>query len=307
MTAIASVAGRRFSRRPNAAAVVVPPLSPRLQVARAALVAVLVLSASLLAELLVLSSLQQRAAQQRSYDRFRAELAEGTAPLGSVGADGRAIAPGSPVAYLEIPSIGVRQVVLEGTAAATLFEGPGHRRDTPLPGQSGTSLVFGRRASFGGPFARIGDLESGSHIRVTTGQGTFDYDVIGRRDEGEPAPSPPDAGEGRLVLATASGRPFMPDGVVRIDAELVVDGAASSSRPLPARDVGPAEQLMASDTSTLWTLALWMQLLCAVSVVAVWAWHRWGRAQAWVVLLPPLVLVAHVTAGEAARLLPNLL
>lgn len=307
MTAIASAAGRRFARRPKAAAVAVPPLSPRLQVVRAAFMAVLVLSASLLAELLVLSSLQQRAAQQRSYDRFRAELAEGTAPLGSVGADGRAVALGAPVAYLEIPSIGVRQVVLEGTTAATLFEGPGHRRDTPLPGQAGTSIVFGRRASFGGPFARIGELEAGSRVHVTTGQGRFDYDVVGRRDEGEPAPPPPGAGEGRLVLATASGRPFMPDGVVRVDAELAVDGAASASRPLPARDVGPAEQLMASDTGTLWTLALWLQLLCAVTVVAVWAWHRWGRAQAWVALFPPLVLVAHFTSGEAARLLPNLL
>jgi len=44
-----------------------------------------------------------------------------------------------------------------------------------------------------------------------------------------------------------------------------------------------------------------------LSVGAVWAWHRWGHAQAWIVFLPPLLLVGLATSGEVARLLPNLL
>ena len=68
-----------------------------------------------------------------------------------------------------------------------------------------------------------------------------------------------------------------------------------------------AERFMGVDTSTLWALALWIQVLIAMSIGAVWAWHRWGRAQAWVVFLPPLLLVGLATSGEVARLLPNLL
>ena len=64
---------------------------------------------------------------------------------------------------------------------------------------------------------------------------------------------------------------------------------------------------MGSDPSTLWALALWLQALIGLSVGAVWGWHRWGRAQAWVVFLPPLLLVGLMTTSELTRLLPNLL
>jgi len=39
----------------------------------------------------------------------------------------------------------------------------------------------------------------------------------------------------------------------------------------------------------------------------VWGWHRWGRAQTWIVLLPVLTLVGLAVSQELARLLPNLL
>lgn len=284
-----------------------PPLSPRLQLIRATLVLVLALAGTLLLQLVVVSSLQQSAAQGRAFDRFRADLAEGTAAIGPTGPDGKELAAGTPVAYLEIPSIDLHQVVGEGTSASVLFDGPGHRRDTPLPGQIGTSLLFGRRAAFGGPFERIASLDEGDTITVTTGQGTFEYVVIGVRLAGDPAPSAPAEGVGRLTLVTAGGRAFMPEGVIRVDAELAEGAVVGPARlytagALPAEDV-----LMAADTRTLWVLAFWLQALIALAVGAVWAWHRWGRAQAWVVFLPALLLVGLSASGEVARLLPNLL
>ena len=282
-------------------------LTPRRQVARAAFVLLFIVSVSLLVELLLVSGLQQRAAQQRMFDSFRSQLAEGTAPTGPYDADGRVLPLGSPVAYLEIPEIGVRQVVGSGTTGAVLFDGPGHRRDTPLPGQNGASLIMGRKAAFGGPFAGIDELVEGDPIRVTTGQGVFDFEVMGVRHEGDPAPPMPQLGEGRLTLVTATGTPFMPSGVIRVDAELEGE-AVGGVRPLFAgRTVPKSEQLMGADTSSLWALVLWLQALIAVTLGAVWAWHRWGRAKAWVVSLPILVLVGVNAAGEAARLMPNLL
>ena len=53
---------------------------------------------------------------------------------------------------LDIPAIGIaNMVVVEGTSPENLTLGPGHLRDTPLPGQAGISVVFGRRATFGAP------------------------------------------------------------------------------------------------------------------------------------------------------------
>jgi sortase (surface protein transpeptidase) len=305
MTAV--VSRSRAGWRARRAAVVLPDLSPRLQLVRAALIAVFVISFSLLLELVVASNLQQRAAQQRAFDQLRSELATGTAPIGPTDADGQPLRPGRPVAYLEIPAIHLRQVIVEGTSAAALFDGPGHRRDSPLPGQAGTSVVLGRRAAFGGPFGRLDQLRPGALIHLTTGQGAFDYRVTGLREAGDPAPEPPKATAGRLLLATAAGRPFMPSGVLRVDAELE-GSAVGGARPLiDSRSLPASERMMGADTATLWALALWLQALTVVTVVAIWAWHRWGRARAWVVFLPPLLLVGLAASGEAARLMPNLL
>ena len=285
----------------------VPPLTPRLQLIRASFVLVFVLCLTLLLQLVLISSLQQSAAQGRAFDSFRARLATGTAPIGPGDESGHELRIGTPVAYLEIPSIGVKQVVGEGTTSGALFDGPGHRRDTPLPGQVGTSVVLGRRAAFGGPFARVGELTTGQPITVTTGQGVFTYKVLGVRYEGQPAPAAPGAGTSRLILVTAAGSAFLPDGVVRVDAELDGPAVVGPARAVAAAGLPAEERVMAGDGRTRWVLALWMQALIVLSLGVIWAWHRWGRAQAWVVFLPVLLLVGVSASGELARLLPNLL
>ena len=285
----------------------IPPLSPGKQLARAALIIVFILSFTLFLQLLIFGSLQQSSAQERSFDRFRSQLANGVAPVGPTDNQNRVLAPGAPVAYLEIPEIGVRQVVGEGTTPGTLFSGPGHRRDTVLPGQVGVSVMMARRAAFGGPFAKIDQLEAGDKITATTGQGVFEYEVIGVRREGDPVPDPPGAGSARLLLATADGRPYLPAGVLRVDAEMTGAPVVGASRLVTAATLPASEQFMGIDTSTLWALVLWLQVLILLSLGAVWAWHRWGHAQAWIVFLPPLLLVGLATSGEVARLLPNLL
>lgn len=307
MAAIAEVPLRlRRTRRPRVA-VAVPPLPPRQALLRACLVALCLTSTTLLLQLTVVSSLQQRSSQQQLFDRFRSQLANATAPVGPTTVDGAELGIGAPVSYLEIPSIGLRQVVVEGTTSSALFDGPGHRRDTPLPGQAGVSVLMGRRAAFGGPFSRIADLERGDEIRVTTGQGVFDFEVLGVRREGDEAPTPPAAGEGRLVLATADGPAYLPEGVLRVDAELNGHAAVGPSRLVAPASLPGSEQPLGSDPSRLWLLVLWLQALLAAAVGTVWAWHRWGRAHAWVVFLPPLLLTSLHSSNGISALLPNLL
>jgi len=283
-----------------------PPLDPKLQLVRAVLVLILVLSVSVLVELLVLSGVQQRSSQQRLFDSFRADLAAGTAPVGATDAEGRVLASGSAMAYLEIPSIGVRQVVVQGTSSGVMLDGPGHRLDSPFPGQAGTSVIMGRRASFGGPFLRLPEVQEGDQIRVTTGQGESDYEVIGVRRDGDPLPAPLQSGEGRLLLMTADGRPFVPDGVVRVDARLVTTPQPGRAQVVTASTLPPPDQPMASDTSTIWALVFWLQALLVASVAFVWAWHRWSRAKAWIVMTPVLLVIGLFVAQQGAKLLPNM-
>lgn len=282
------------------------PLDPKMQILRSVFVLVAILSLALLAELLFLSGLQQRAAQQKLFDGFRAQLAEGTAPVDAVDAEGRLVPIGSAVAFLEIPSIGLRQVVVQGTSSAALLDGPGHRIDTPFPGQAGTSVVMGRRASFGGPFRRLPDLIEGDTIRITTGQGESEFEVIGIRREGDPVPAPPGTDEGRLLLMTADGSPYVPDGVLRVDASLVTDLLPGRSVAVAPSGLPPSDQAMASDSSTAWALVFGLQALLAASVAFVWAWHRWSRRKAWIVMTPVLLLIGLLVTQQAAKLLPNM-
>lgn len=284
-----------------------PPLGPRLQLVRGALLMVLVLCASVVLHLLVVSGLQHRTSQTQALAELRSRLAQGTAPVGPADNVGTLLDHGAPVALLEIPAIDVEEVVVEGTRARDLFIGPGHRRDTPLPGQLGVSIVAGRKDAYGGPFERIDSLEPDDEITVTTGQGEFAFRVLGVRRAGDPLPPPLTEGEARLTLVSADGGVLFPRGLVRVDAVLEGPGVIGYARQLTSATLPDDEAAMSIQTDTLWVLALWLQLLIVLAVATVWLVQRWGRPLTWVVAAPPLAFVGLAAAGETARLLPNLM
>ena len=158
--------------------------------------------------------------QQTAFATFRGELANATAMVTQLGEDGKPQPLGRPMAVLDIPQIGLREVIFEGTSAGVMRSGPGHRRDTPLPGQAGTSIILGRRAAFGGPFAHLDQLGPKQVFSVTTGQGKSLYRIIGLRRAGDPQPPIVAAGKGRLILITTTGRPVF--------VGLIADGTTNS-------------------------------------------------------------------------------
>lgn len=254
-----------------------------------------------------LSQVSAARAQQLAEERLRFELADATAPIGQVGADGRLLPLGTPVAVLEIERIGVRTVVLEGTSARVTVDGPGHRRDTPLPGQPGASVVYGRQSSHGGPFGGLAALRPGDIITVTTGQGVSSYAVRGLRRAGDPLPGALASGAGRLTLVTVEGLPFLPDSLLRVDAELT-----SAPKPSPGRVLGypaldPSELAMAGDPVALPMLAFVLLLLLLVTPLLLLSRRFWGPWQTWIVALPVLIALGSLAAQQLAVLLPNLL
>ncbi|WP_344406931.1 sortase, partial [Dactylosporangium fulvum] len=280
-----------------------------LHVAGSALTVLALLLIGVTVQVTLLSQLRHARSQQTAYADFRAAVAEATAPVGQTGQDGALLAPGTAVAVLRIPALGVRQVVFEGTAGGVLQAGPGHRRDTPLPGQPGTSVLMGRRATYGAPFAELFRLNSGDEIQVVTGQGEFSYRVLGVRHAGDLAPQPLEPDRSRLTLMTADGPMFFPTDVLRVDADLT-DGSAPAPAPprrLTFAGLPDAEQAMAGDPAAWMPLVLWAQALCAAAFAITWARRRWGAVQAWVVGVPVLGAVGVATADTVARLLPNVL
>jgi sortase A len=84
---------------------------------------------------------------------------------------------GDPVGRLRAPSIGLNEVVVQGTGGAALRTGPGHYPETPLPGARGTVAIAGHRTTYGAPFRPIDDLDPGDGIALEMPYGRFDYRV----------------------------------------------------------------------------------------------------------------------------------
>jgi len=247
--------------------------------------------------------------QLTAYADFRKDLANATAPTGQTDPDDpkKLLKPGTPVAVLTIPKLHLNEVVFEGTTGAVLEKGPGHLRDTPLPGQAGTSEIMGRANMYGGPFGRLSALLPDDTFTVTTGQGVHHYRVLDVRRGGLPQPSPPAPGTGRLILATAYGGPFVPTDVLRLDADLT-----SPVQPNPRLVLGPSqisrtEQAMALDTGAWYPLVFLGEFLVVAVGLVSWAHTSWGAWQTWTVALPLVTFLGLATADQAARLLPNLM
>ncbi len=272
-----------------------------------ALAVLAALTLGFVGELTGLGALRHHRDQVTAYADFRADLANGVAPVGPTDADGVLLTEGSPVALLRIPDLGISEVVAEGTSSGVTMSGPGHRRDTVLPGQTGVSVVVGRRASFGGPFASLGNLAVGSTVSVTTGQGDARFTVTGVRRAGDAGPTAIKAGGSRLVLVTADGPAYSPTGVLYVDADLVGEPQLAPPAAWAAASLPAADQLMAGDTRALVPLVLWSELLLLLVLALTWAVLRWGRWQTWVVGVPAVAVLGLAVIDQVARLLPNLL
>lgn len=280
------------------------PADPRFVIPGAALTLLAALLLGFVVNLTLLGHLEHARAQQNGFADLRAELALGTAPVGRLDDTGKPVPQGSPVAVLHIKAIGLKEVVFQGTTSGVLRSGPGHRRDTPLPGQAGTSVIMGRQWGYGSPFNHLDRLKPGDAVTVTTGQGQQQYQVTGLRRAGDPAPAAPAAGQGRLVLITATGGAYTPHGLLRVDARLV--GQAQPAPP-SGGPISPAEQPLAGDQAAWLPILLWLQCLLLATVAITWTYRRWGRWQTWICGLPVLTALVVALSGEAARLLPNLL
>jgi len=244
---------------------------------------------------LALSGLAHDRSQAGLVRRFRTELATQRAPIGG------AIPTGVPVAQLDVPSIGVHEIVVQGTSSGTTRVGPGHLAASVLPGQRGNAVIAGRRVGYGGPFGRLAALGPGDRIVVTTGQGRARYTVVAS------GTSPSDrvrmmmpSSRNRLTLVT-SDPPLLANRyrfvVARLDSKpFAPTGHASRVERI---DLG-----LTGDPSVLATLFVWLLFAALVGVGAVEAFRRLPAACAWLVAAPLVLAAAWLVFENFAVLLP---
>jgi sortase A len=253
------------------------------------------LVAAMLAFLFVFSGFAEARSQVGLRRRFAQSIAYFRAPIGG------AIANGIPVAQIDIDAIGLHRVVVQGTTSGALRSGPGHLRQSPLPGQEGNAVLVGRRTSYGGAFRHLSSLARGDRIAVTTGEGNFTYFVDTVRTlDADNGSELVDNGANQLTLVT-SDPAYLANRRLVVTAHLRGRAFAASADPTP---VTRAELGLAGETDAVLPLVLWLELLLIVAIGATWLWQRWTRWSAYVVSVPVVLAITWLVFENLARLLP---
>jgi sortase A len=225
----------------------------------------------------------------------------------NAGAEGGGVAyprTGEPVGLLEIPRVKVEQVIVEGASSTRLKEGPGHDTGTPLPGARGTSVLYGRRTTYGGPFGAIGGLRPGDAVYVTNALGKQRFIV---RGDGDFA-----GADAQLLLATSDnsalgGRPL----VVRatLDGNALV--GTGLERPQRWAKVSPLSPAATSglfrERPSILPLLAGLAVLLGAAWVTAWAYRHWQPRATFALSAPILLALLFLVFGTANRLLPSTL
>ncbi len=202
---------------------------------------------------------------------------------------------GQPVGVIDVPKIGLDQVIVEGVGAPQLRMGPGHYPGTPLPGQAGNAAVAGHRTTYAHPFYDLNELDPGDQILITTPQGIFVYAVrrslvVAPTDVGvlDPTVTP------ELTLTTCNPR-FSAATRLVVHAALVRSLLfADVPPPRPAPPAGPAgggaDGLAGAAGGGAWLAVALCALGTVALAVALWALGRRLR-HPWALWAPGAVVV----------------
>jgi sortase A len=112
----------------------------------------------------------------RSQQRLEAEWERQAA---TANAPGQAVIPPEQMlTRVVVPKIGLDAIVVEGASRKELSEGPGHMKETAMPGETGNAVITAHRDTF---FRHIYELVKGDRIQVRRAGRVFTYEVTGKK------------------------------------------------------------------------------------------------------------------------------
>ncbi len=85
---------------------------------------------------------------------------------------------GEAIGRIVIGRIGLKMVLVNGTAEATLEKGPGRDLQSYMPGQNRLVYIAGHRTTYLAPFSHIDDIRNGDYIRLEMPYATFIYRAV---------------------------------------------------------------------------------------------------------------------------------
>jgi sortase A len=115
--------------------------------------------------------------QQNTLERRFETAAASWAKLDPLDRSQVSVDVGDPIARLEIPTIGLQAVVVEGATPAIMRRAPGHLPGSATPGDSGVAIVTANRVAFGGFFLRLDRVAVGDRILTESPLGRTTYVV----------------------------------------------------------------------------------------------------------------------------------
>ena len=212
---------------------------------------------------------------------------------------------GDAVARIQIPKIGLDNIVVNGVDRDDLRKGPGHYPATPLPGQRGNSAIAGHRTTYGAPFGDLDQLSTGDEIRLRTLQGFFTYRMYQQLivDPSDVAVLDPDpARPATLTLTTCNPK-------YSAAQRLVVKAVLDSPAPLPPpaglpRHAKLAETGLSGDSGS--KLPTFIAGIIAALVGGLWwlGYHRHPRWTSWFVGVIPFAVALFFFYSYLERVLP---
>jgi sortase A len=216
------------------------------------------------------------------------------------------LANGAAVARIQIPAIGVNQVVVEGTDTGDLQNGPGHYTGTPLPGETGNVAIAGHRTTYGRPFYHLDELGTGDQITLSIPGQTWRYVTTGSMvvSPDDVAVVGPIPGSGGWLTLTTCNPPYSASTRLVVRARLVGHLTPKGTSVTEHR---PSVPPAISDAQGSWgRVALWGAVLLVIGVMAlvVRAIARtWARRAVWAALtLLTLAAIWELFSVLASRL-----
>ena len=116
-------------------------------------------------------------AMYRSQKNLEAEWERQAAAVTTPGQTAK-FSPEQMLTRIVVPKIGMDAIVVEGASRKALSAGPGHMKETAMPGEPGNAVITAHRDTF---FRHIYELNKGDQIQVRRSGRTFTYEVTGKK------------------------------------------------------------------------------------------------------------------------------
>lgn len=249
-------------------------------------------------------------AERREQRTLRASFQEIVGSGAGLGRDAQGqpapIRKGSPVALLEIPKLGVRKIVVEGSGADELKTGPGLLQSSPIPGQVGHTIIAGRRTTYGSPFRHLDVLGAGDQIDVTTPYGEFTYEVRNTETLQPDKAVKLEDTLGSLLTLVTSDPPHVGGTGLAVNATLDGDPSAFPDPPRQ-QSSSPGSVTFAGNASAGPAAAATGVLLLTALLGADALYRRWRRWPTYLLTTPVVLALLLAWMESVASLLPTTL